>query len=440
MKSIELLMGGIGDCIAASGMISYLRSIHDEIQVHGGGLADLLHFDKISVIDNRYRLRKLAETDYTLAIEPATGFTHFKQHLSYHFSDQLQIPRCIRRPNLMTNLSTSFVLNAYSLPHKGYIVVTRSAGWEPRVPAEDDMDWVIGHLKGKTGLPVVEVGVSRDIGRVSRHTDLNLLNRTSVHSLYHILDGAKYIFTLDSMVYHLAMERHLGTPVLVWWGNIPPALRAYHGSFDYHNELCFECSRKDLMTVPRQCFNGAKSCLTLIKDKMAAIIDDMLSLYPKHLNVGNAKSFVEDIAAEYCRGRGLDVGAGRFPFQDAIPVDNGTYLNACNLRRFADGSLDYVFSSHCLEHLDSWKEALSEWTRVLKKGGTLFLYLPHESMVQWHPNSPWVGSDHRWIPVMSRVSEYLVNNGMAAIAFDQGPDRYYSFWGVFRKLQDTENR
>ena len=142
------------------------------------------------------------------------------------------------------------------------------------------------------------------------------------------------------------------------------------------------------MTVPRYCFNGTDACLTLVKDKMADVIDDMTSHYPRYLNQGNAKSFVEDIASEYCRGRGIDIGAGRFPFQDAIPVDNGTQINANNLKRFVDKSVDYVFSSHCLEHLDAWKEALRESIRVLKKGGILFLYLPHESMVQWHPNSP----------------------------------------------------
>ncbi len=260
-------MGGIGDCIAASGIISYLKSVNGEIQVYGGALSDLLHMENVKVIDARPRLYKQLHTDYTLSIEPNTGYTHFKQHLSYHFADQVGIARCIRRPNLTTCLSTSLVLNAYSLPYKQYIVVTRLAGWAPRVPGKEDMDWAIGYLKQKTGLPVVEVGANGDVSQTSSHTDVNLLSKTSVRSLYHILDGAKYIFTLDSMVYHLAMERHLRTPALVWWGNIRPELRAYPGSFDYHSGLCFECGDKDLMTVPRYCFNGTNACLTLVKDK-----------------------------------------------------------------------------------------------------------------------------------------------------------------------------
>lgn len=433
MKSIELIMDGIGDCIAATGIISFLRSTHGEISVYGGGLADLLHMENVRVVDPRMRKKKQLDTDYTLAIEPDTGYTHFKQHQLYHYADQIGLSRSIRRPHLTSCLSTAFILNHYSLPYKQYIVVNRRAGWAPRVPAETDMDWAIGYLKQKTGLPVVEVGLDRDSNQISYYTNVNLINCTSLQALYHILDGAKYIFTLDSMLYHLAMERHLRTPTLAWWGNIRPELRAYPGSFDYHSDVCTECAEKDLMTVPRQCFNGSNACLALVKEKMAAVIDDMLSPYPRYLNVGNAKSFVEDVASEYCRGQGIDVVAGRFPFPGAIPVDNEPHLNANDLKRFADSTLNYVFSSHCLEHLDAWKEALREWIRVLKKGGILFLYLPHESMTQWHPNSPWVGKDHRWIPVWQRVSDFLIRQGMVILNIDPGPDRYFSFWGVFQK-------
>ena len=66
---------------------------------------------------------------------------------------------------------------------------------------------------------------------------------------------------------------------------------------------------------------------------------------------------------------------------------------ATNLRWFADGQLDFVFSSHCLEHMPRQEAlglAIPEFLRVLKPGGLLFLYLPdgrrgHMSFHEWDP-------------------------------------------------------
>jgi SAM-dependent methyltransferase len=43
----------------------------------------------------------------------------------------------------------------------------------------------------------------------------------------------------------------------------------------------------------------------------------------------------------------------------------------------ADGSFDFVLSSHCLEHLANPLAALREWLRVCRDGGHLVLVLPN---------------------------------------------------------------
>ena len=64
--------------------------------------------------------------------------------------------------------------------------------------------------------------------------------------------------------------------------------------------------------------------------------------------------------APYLRGRGIDLGAGYFKvLPQAISVDDGTHndlfghsvqadlrMDASKLDLFADGSLDFVYSSH----------------------------------------------------------------------------------------------
>ena len=53
------------------------------------------------------------------------------------------------------------------------------------------------------------------------------------------------------------------------------------------------------------------------------------------------------------------------------------YLSdATNLSFAADESMDFVCSSHLLEHLTNPLQAITEWKRVLKKGGIIYAAVP----------------------------------------------------------------
>jgi SAM-dependent methyltransferase len=150
-------------------------------------------------------------------------------------------------------------------------------------------------------------------------------------------------------------------------------------------------------------------------------------LYPEYLNKSNAMSFIINRAKDFCKGKGIDVGAGGYPFPGAIPIEEEENQNAYRLDNFKDGSLDYVFSSHCLEHLDRWQEALKLWIEKLKIGGILFLYMPHKSMILWRPNGPWVGDNHKWSPTYEIINKFLAGNGMKILEYNSARDAYWSF-------------
>lgn len=101
--------------------------------------------------------------------------------------------------------------------------------------------------------------------------------------------------------------------------------------------------------------------------------------------------------SKWCRGYGVDLGAGGdkiVPHAIAIdkpvpyactgldPVQLGG--DARNLYWFKDGVLDFVYSSHLLEDFEDTVQALYEWTRILKIGGHLVLYLPDEQVYRIH--------------------------------------------------------
>jgi SAM-dependent methyltransferase len=157
-------------------------------------------------------------------------------------------------------------------------------------------------------------------------------------------------------------------------------------------------------------------------------------LYPDSLHHGNACSFIAERASAYCSGSGIDIGAGEWPFPGATPVRDEPDRNAYRLDSIPDGSLDYVFSSHCLEHLDRWSEALSLWIRKLRPGGVLFLYLPHESMKMWQPCGPWVGLGHKWRPRHEVLVPFLAASGLTIVEFNPARDTYWSFHIVARRV------
>jgi len=151
--------------------------------------------------------------------------------------------------------------------------------------------------------------------------------------------------------------------------------------------------------------------------------------YPDYLMMGGASHAVSKTALKYCRGSGIDVGAGYWPLDGAIPVDLEHGPGAGRtLSEFQDGSLDYVFSSHCLEHIEGWQSELRKWVGKLKHGGGVFLYLPHPDCTIWHPGSPFVGNGHKWIPSPTVVADALRGVGCEVEAREDGPDAMRSFW------------
>jgi len=120
---------------------------------------------------------------------------------------------------------------------------------------------------------------------------------------------------------------------------------------------------------------------------------------------GHESQKIKYDVVRWVRGTGLDLGCGlKKVWQHAIGVDNGHHwgqgaaeikvISADDLPLFATESMDFVFSSHLLEHMVDADAALAEWWRVLKVGGRLILHLPHKDL---YPRCGEAGSnpDHK---------------------------------------------
>lgn len=162
--------------------------------------------------------------------------------------------------------------------------------------------------------------------------------------------------------------------------------------------------------------------------------------------VGNEARKIKYEIVPYTRGKVLDLGSGPWkPYAHFIGIDlrqewtdlpwnPDINMDCLNLSIFADGSIDAVFSSHLLEHLDDPEKALKEWWRVIKVGGHLVLYLPHRDL---YPNSPKDGGnkDHKWNFVPGDIIQIMKNVGKWDLVRNdtRNDGDEYSFFQVFRK-------
>ncbi len=110
-------------------------------------------------------------------------------------------------------------------------------------------------------------------------------------------------------------------------------------------------------------------------------------------------------AMRFFVGQGIDIGAGSDPislYAEQFPRMTGLRVwdmpdgDAQKLATIANESLDFVHSSHCLEHMVDPMAALQRWFEVVKPGGHLVILIPDEDLYEqgvWPSNK---NNDHKW--------------------------------------------
>lgn len=97
---------------------------------------------------------------------------------------------------------------------------------------------------------------------------------------------------------------------------------------------------------------------------------------------------------KYMSGKGLDIGyagyvEGTQPILDtAVGVDLNFPGYDGKTLPFPDASQDFVYSSHVLEHIEDYKNAIREWYRVTKVGGFIITVVPHRDLYEKKMSPP----------------------------------------------------
>jgi ADP-heptose:LPS heptosyltransferase/predicted SAM-dependent methyltransferase len=155
-------------------------------------------------------------------------------------------------------------------------------------------------------------------------------------------------------------------------------------------------------------------------------------------------------AVRYLDGRGFDIGCGDqkvVPWATGMDRHKAADINSDgrSLPEVASASVDFVFSSHFIEHCEDYESVLAEWWRVIKVGGHLVLYWPHPDH---YPRIGQFGanSDHKHdITPHQMFTAMLRAASRAGHGWDQVEDETrsggneYSQFAVFRKRADLRS-
>ncbi len=121
------------------------------------------------------------------------------------------------------------------------------------------------------------------------------------------------------------------------------------------------------------------------------------------------------------------------------------------ITRHVHEQFDFVFASHCLEHMHRPREAVLEWWKLVKPGGHLFFLVPDEDLYEQgvfpsrfnpdHKATFTIHKEHSWSPASINVRELAASlpggelvslvqqdNGYDRRLMRSGPDTPTSWW------------
>lgn len=106
---------------------------------------------------------------------------------------------------------------------------------------------------------------------------------------------------------------------------------------------------------------------------------------------------------------------------EAMPVDIAAPGDALPV---PDASEDFVISSHVLEHFPDPIKALKEWYRVVRKGGYIFMIVPHKERT--------FDRDRPRTTLAELIARHERGEGLPASTFDEqkphDADSHFSVW------------
>ncbi len=118
---------------------------------------------------------------------------------------------------------------------------------------------------------------------------------------------------------------------------------------------------------------------------------------------------------KYFVGAGIDIGGKPdplllyrelFPLVESIRTWDWEDGDAQFMKGIEDETFDFVFASHCLEHLHEPLVGIATWLRILKPGGHLIINVPDEDLYEQGEFPSTYNRDHKWTFTMQKTASW----------------------------------
>jgi SAM-dependent methyltransferase len=119
-----------------------------------------------------------------------------------------------------------------------------------------------------------------------------------------------------------------------------------------------------------------------------------------------AKQFWGPVERDATRGKGIDIGCGPDPVTpDArrFDLEDG---DANVASQYVKEQFDFVYSSHCLEHMHDPKATILDWWKLVKPGGYLFVMVPDEDLYEQGVFPSRFNPDHKATFTLSKAQSW----------------------------------
>jgi SAM-dependent methyltransferase len=95
-----------------------------------------------------------------------------------------------------------------------------------------------------------------------------------------------------------------------------------------------------------------------------------------------SKVYWGPVELEALKGKGIDIGCGADPVTPTARRFDKEDGDANRISDYIKEEFDFVYASHCLEHMHEPKSAILEWWKLVKVGGHLFILVPDEDLYE----------------------------------------------------------